>query len=752
MYEQHFGLKRRPFLARATGGDVFVGPQTADTMAGLKKALSAQDAVVAVSGPAGVGKTTLVAKALEALSDTHRAIRIGRMQLDGTDALEFLLEELGTGILPKGPIRQFAAFRELLEQLQSSGKRLVIVVEDAIRTGIETLAEIEALTAADAGESGGAAIVIMGDEGVADVLADSQLTRLSQRLRQRLQIMPLSLAELRGYLMHCFRSAGSDFDTAFDDKSADVLHSLSEGVPRVANYVAEAALSAAAADGVSPVPAEMVARIARDEFGLEPAPETSAPPDPVPAADPEPTPEVETLPEPEAFPEPVIDAEPELTPEPILETAPEPEPSVEAEPRVEPDPIPVLEAEPEVTSGPEAEPVDADPIIVFSDATDDEPVLREEDIPELIQDTLPDLEVLAPELAARADAMHEAAPESASPTADVAADVVAADPAADDSPAPDIPTLVADTADRGAVAATVGREADKHDPTIAELKPDLEALEHAMATAQGNGAEDESLPVLTPAAEDTTEDSSDVPKITLDDSIRRKIDLSAIESSDPPSEQSEEALQEAEQPNDAAEPQTAVTTGDDPAPSDAAELERIAAQLANVKSLEDVDDAMAETLFGAEISTIAAEVVANPPDAAPKEPPPASEPVELSLVETSAGMETPANETPASEMEQEFRELYGDASEEVSIETTQSNGGMDLSASQRLATVRALNAGAEPPAKPPPPRGKSEPQPIEDQINTSITQTLKALNVEDIEEVADDAPRKSGFFSRFRKP
>ena len=96
MYEQHFGLKKRPFLAKARGGDVFVGPQTANTMAGLKKALTAQDAIVSVSGSAGVGKTTLVAKALEALSGSHRSIRIGRMQLEGTDALEFLLEELGT--------------------------------------------------------------------------------------------------------------------------------------------------------------------------------------------------------------------------------------------------------------------------------------------------------------------------------------------------------------------------------------------------------------------------------------------------------------------------------------------------------------------------------------------------------------------------------------------------------------------------------------------------------------------------------
>ena len=42
MYQEQFGLKRRPFRATATGADVFVGPQTAKTMAGLKKALTAK--------------------------------------------------------------------------------------------------------------------------------------------------------------------------------------------------------------------------------------------------------------------------------------------------------------------------------------------------------------------------------------------------------------------------------------------------------------------------------------------------------------------------------------------------------------------------------------------------------------------------------------------------------------------------------------------------------------------------------------
>ena len=51
MYEAHFGLKSRPFGAKAEGPQIFVGPQQVKTVQGVQKGLLAQDAVVTVSGP-----------------------------------------------------------------------------------------------------------------------------------------------------------------------------------------------------------------------------------------------------------------------------------------------------------------------------------------------------------------------------------------------------------------------------------------------------------------------------------------------------------------------------------------------------------------------------------------------------------------------------------------------------------------------------------------------------------------------------
>ena len=692
MYEKHFGLQKHPFTARASGADVFVGPQTAASMAGLKKALQSQDAVVAVYGPAGAGKSTLVGKALDAVADTHRAVRIGRMSLDGADALEFLLEELGVAELPRGTIRQFAALREKLGQLESEGKRLVIVVEDAVLTGVNTMAEFEALTAADAGD--------MGDERLGSFLQDSQLARLAQRIRQRHEILPLSPAELRGYLAHCFRKAGKAFEEIFDADAAVVIHDLCNGNPRIANNLVDAVLAAAASSGMSPVNGKFIAEVGSNQLGLVASGKLAAEPSPEPAQEPS----------------------QETAPAPVPELAPDPAPE------------PAQAAEDTVPNEPEPE-EQSDPVIVFSDEPGDG-LLGEDEIPDLIQDTLPDLEILAAEVIE-----PEIAPEP----------VLEAEPEPPAAVEPAQPVLE---------AAADGVPEWERDPTMAELRPDLEALEKAMAFAHGDDEEDEP-PVLEPLPEPEPKapaaEIEEIPEITLDNAIQQRIENSLI---DEPGSVSA-----------GAEAPPSANAGDVPevripaknAKKADQEIEKIAAELAKAKTIEDVDDKLAETLFGEEFNLVAAQVVANgSADASANDG-------ELSLFDTGAAAMAQAAGTPVTE-----GMSFDEPAVEVSLDSgsESADGGLDLSASQRLKTVRSLSADPQPSAAEsgnghdaaPDVAAKTAatPEPIEDQINTSMTQTLKALNVRppisnrDDDDALDDddeveSEKKGGFFSRFRR-
>lgn len=845
MYEQHFGLTKRPFGTKPRGSDVFIGPQTAKTMSGFRKALVAQDAVVTVSGAVGTGKTTLVERALDAIGRKYKTIRVGRIQMDASDVLESLLIVLGVKDRPSGTIQRFTALRKKLQELQDAGTRVFILVEDALRAGADTLAELEALTVADAGESDGASIVLMGDERLFEFMKTPQLGQLQQRVRQRHRIQPLGEAELRGYLKHCLRQAGGDFDQIFDARSAELLQALSAGIPRVANNVADAVLVAAATQGVSKVSAKMIAATASDEFGLsvddfdfsipvvaddstaddvvddalaatgvpepepvkpaavtDPAPVVAAEPKPAAVPDPAPVLAAEPMPAPEALsdPKPVIEIpedapgsvdDSEDIPHLIQDTMPDLailsqryavlEKSEHSEPRdpvAEPpseapaDDIPELKVEPAPAAASEAPesqqktPDAKNPEVEaavpsssvpqwelakepeFEFVTEVVPVLEADQAlspaAELVDEAIPELQLeLEPDSVAEDAAQlaidSEPVTDSASdvsetqervseddlvPVADVSDVTKTRTPTPDNAP----PELPQDSA-MGEIP-----EWDR-DPTLAELKPDLDALEQAMAFTHGEPVVGAKKAAVQPEQlAESVADADEIPEIILDKSIKTGIDNLDIE-----------------EPSDICPPKA--PSKPDP------ELDRIAADIANAKSLEDIDDIMAETLFGTGISMIAAQIAANPPpdDAAN---------VELELVQEPPAEPTPnVDEKPTQVAEKNSAPNRSEISEEISIETRPpvANTGLDLSASQRLKTVRALNAHGNPPARKPKSASRArksnpadaaeaDPDSIEDQINTSITQTLKALKVPS--HVLDDEPEeepKKGFLSRFRR-
>jgi type II secretory pathway predicted ATPase ExeA len=793
MYNTHFGLERRIFRGNAAGADVFVGPQTTNILTGVKKALSGTDAVVTLTGPVGSGKSTAVSHSLSAISGKNAIVRVGRFPLQRGELLDLLFDHMRIQQRPQRGNQKLALFRQLLFNLAQNDSRMFVLVEDAPFLGPDMLAELEVVTAADTGPSDGAAIVLMGDEYLKELLASKPLARLRQRIRLRRKLEPAGVEELGGYLRHCFRQAGGDFDSLFARGAAELLHELSGGILRVANNLVESSMEAAADAKAHVVALELVSRIADEEFGLTGKftrlPEIgSKQPEPrhtddltaelvalsMPGAKPEVAPPKAGTKAPEEeednIPELIQDTQPALA---ILNDAPPPKKAASRElihdtlPNIEAlskelaetaRPAPArMESETKRSSVPERDaPPKAQPEPAPAVKAETKPETKPEPAPAVKAETKPETK---PEPTASVNAETKAEPGRGSVPSPELEKPAAVEPEfeleleleAETVPAEDatIPTLSDATGTVAAPPADAVTDDDKpdwdRDPTLAELRPDLDALERAMAVAQGRDPDSGDDPAPAPEStvnEKPQDEVEDIPEITLDDSINRKVDRAELERR---KRLEEEGILEEEE-----------SSGEEVAEEDrareekaAAELEKIAAGLAKAKTIEDVDDKMAETLFGEELSVAAAAVAARVAEEAAAE------------AEKASGPAAPAGK---SEMEKEFENVWGETpAVEVSIESQieDQKGGLDISASQRLATVRALNtdksgtpAAAQNGASAPPAPAAS-PDPIEEQITTSLTQTMKALKVAPepvaVNDDDDDDERKGGFFSRFRR-
>lgn len=272
MYTGHFGLDDGPFHGKAEGQDVYIGAPQAAVVARLRKVLAIGDTAVTVTGPVGVGKSTLVRRALTELAGRKTIIPVERMRLEPDEVLELLLSRFDVSRQPKGTIQRVSAFRRLLHERIASDTRVFIVVEDAERIGVDALLEIEALTATDSGESVGANIVLMGTGELPGLLAQPALARLRQRIRLRQTVAPFDEADVEGYMRHCLESAGGVLEQIFEPGIAHIVYRYSGGVARVVDNLCESALVAAAEAGLTTILPEFLQEVA-ENCGLEGLPE-----------------------------------------------------------------------------------------------------------------------------------------------------------------------------------------------------------------------------------------------------------------------------------------------------------------------------------------------------------------------------------------------------------------------------------------------------------------------------------------------
>lgn len=849
-YEPFFSLQRPLFDSNGDRSFVYESDQLKSAADAFKVAFSKPAPVLCVSGQHGCGKSSTVNFALNQLGEKTRRISVGRVRLSEDEVIDLLLEKLDVDDAAGGTIKKLGRFTKRIEELRVGGERVVVIVEDAIRTGANILSELEVLCGGDGGADVG--LIICGDENLRALLKTPELAPLSQRMNDFVRLAPFAVDELEDYLRHAVSEAGGDYDSIFGKDYAGLTHILSCGVPRVANKLTEASLAAAAKAGQRRVSCALLADIARSRFDIETelpvyrkAPEVpkrepivaapAAPeiaPEPAPkeaAADPRSRqiPDVTALTGSRApivtdvhseaadveIPHLIQDTQPELkaltanfdvadhadetdssgafvslpnledlTAEfaavsQMIESLPtsryeEDEENTEIEdafsdfgmldkalqPAQADQPENVPEETPTVDATSTALPklsVPQDPTLNEAsldniDASAPQvPTLRpaSEKPPEVMEDPAPlASNASTPEMPVLEVELPELAPEEPAPMQDTAETrggpermnaESKADPASTQSAETEsaVKSEIAPAKVEAAIEAVELNDWDR-DPTLAELRPDLDALELAMGEDIELASEPDPRPVVKPEPKVVLKPAA-MPEITLDNSIQEKVEQAAAESS---------------------EQAQAIEAKRSGTPSDT-EVHRMMEDLSNASSLEDMDDRLAETLFGDEINLVASQVLKAARESMDKKT--SETPLELSLESTAENLvptATPAAKPASSEKANATPDQYPeDEGEVIDLKSMRPNSGLDMSASQRLRTVRALNAGmgaATPPslqkqktaAAP-----KEKPVPIEDQIDLSMTATFKALKIDPSAlQQEEEETEKKGFFSRFR--
>jgi general secretion pathway protein A len=268
MYQERFGLKRRPFPPTPDSSFYYPATPHEQAVALFLRAVHDDEGLALLTGEPGTGKTLVGQVTLERLGDeaVSAFLSHGRFA-DRTALLQTILFDLG---LPyEDAAEQVLRLRLTDHALKTAaaGKRFVVVIDEAHHLSAELLEELRLLGNLEAGRKA-FQVICLAQSSLLTTLKQPALATWNQRLAVRLVLPALTAEDAHDYLLHQLRLAGARPEAIFEEAALQTLVEATHGVPRLLNQAAYQALQIADAGELERVDVECVLE-ALAALGLE---------------------------------------------------------------------------------------------------------------------------------------------------------------------------------------------------------------------------------------------------------------------------------------------------------------------------------------------------------------------------------------------------------------------------------------------------------------------------------------------------
>lgn len=281
MYEQFFGLTEKPFSIQPDPSFLYWGRTHRLAYAMLEYGVLNHAGISVITGEVGCGKTTLIHRLLDQLSDSHTVALLSNVQEGRGNLLSWVLMAFGQPFDDTSHVALFSQLQNFFIGEYAKGKRIVLIIDEAQNLSIDMLEELRLLSNINAGKDQLLQLILVGQPQLKDVLNRPELLQLTQRVGSDFHLTPLSRDEVQAYVETRLSIAGCR-RRIFTERAIDQIAEQSRGVPRVINVIADTALVYAFSAEDLVVGVETVRNVIRDKktygvFGIA-ADEKAAPP------------------------------------------------------------------------------------------------------------------------------------------------------------------------------------------------------------------------------------------------------------------------------------------------------------------------------------------------------------------------------------------------------------------------------------------------------------------------------------------
>jgi general secretion pathway protein A len=223
---------------------------------------------VLLTGEIGAGKTTVFRCFLEQVPPQCTVAYVFNPKLTATELLQTVCTEFGLpAVSDPGSVKAHVdALNAFLLAAHAEGRQAILVIDEAQSLSADVLEQLRLLTNLETSERKLLQIVLIGQPELRDMLARPELEQLAQRVIARYHLGPLSIKDTLQYIRHRLAVAGPSAPLPFEPAALARIHTLSGGVPRRINLLADRAMLGAYSEGQQKIGRPTVEKAAVEVF------------------------------------------------------------------------------------------------------------------------------------------------------------------------------------------------------------------------------------------------------------------------------------------------------------------------------------------------------------------------------------------------------------------------------------------------------------------------------------------------------
>ena len=266
MYDSHYGLTGRPFQLTPDPEFWFETATHRKAMAYLGYGLSQGEGFIVITGEPGAGKTTLVGHVMGQIdAERLHVIKIVTTQVAADDLIRMVAQGLGVNATGLAKADLLAAIERGLHAIARTGKRTLLIVDEAQSLLVGSLEELRMLSNFQLGGHPLLQIFLLGQPEFRVLLQGSdKLEQLRQRVIAMHHLDPMAVEEVEAYLAHRLGVVGWNGRPNFGPDAIAEMHRWSDGIPRKLNQIANRVMLFGAIEGVEDFTGEDVAQVVAD--------------------------------------------------------------------------------------------------------------------------------------------------------------------------------------------------------------------------------------------------------------------------------------------------------------------------------------------------------------------------------------------------------------------------------------------------------------------------------------------------------